>query len=509
MDLEQFEAIVGKGKELINTLPENTIANRTKKKDFIQKEIDAIQEMHNNVYKELEKRYKKLSDISENEEIELLRKEEEKLSLFKEWNEYNTAYEKMKLDYYLFQLHRYYKEDFNSVTFCLNSIVESFQNVGIILKAEDFYYHSFAQEYMRAVLNKEEGLSDIFETIYWKCPNIIHILEKNFKSIYYANSKKIEKYYTDRKEDFLKNNVEKDIYEAYFQIIAKRKSLEYIDCYKILQQFLNKDFTLADIAVENIKKKKSRIFNEAPVNDIVVLEKLDDSLKEYEIYIKYKSIIDDMKKRIKDKEQYKGKFELKLKEIDKKEKELQAFNSKLVKSEGKKGFFNKIKKDEKLVFKQQELTAELDTLYVDLDNIKFNEIIYDKLSIDTSISEALKMAGSNYIYYMYLRKAQDDKITVKERSEEFREFARTIRSYKFSILNNLFIIDERNIGEIISGRYKLLNVSLGTEQLQEDNLKIVKKDLEDVLFAHNVEKAGLSIDDIEFYLDMSKSNIFE
>ena len=44
------------------------------------------------------------------------------------------------------------------------------------------------------------SLIDAFEELYWKYPDIIKVLEINFKSIYIRYEKKIEKYYIDKFE---------------------------------------------------------------------------------------------------------------------------------------------------------------------------------------------------------------------------------------------------------------------------------------------------------------------
>ena len=47
-------------------------------------------------------------------------------------------------------------------------------------------------------------VKDLFEQIYWKCPDIIIHIELNFRSLYLKNEKKIDKYYEDAKKQITK-----------------------------------------------------------------------------------------------------------------------------------------------------------------------------------------------------------------------------------------------------------------------------------------------------------------
>ena len=87
-----------KNKEIIQTLPENTIANRQKKREYIEKQLESCVRLQEKLKHELQSRYDFLAQLSPNPHIEELKEKEKKLSFLKELNEYNTPYEKMHLD---------------------------------------------------------------------------------------------------------------------------------------------------------------------------------------------------------------------------------------------------------------------------------------------------------------------------------------------------------------------------------------------------------------------------
>ena len=501
-----IEESIEKNRSIIETLPSNTISTKAKKKEFISKEVEAFENIKETILAEMKKRFSLLNDLKENPEIVALKNEESKLELFKEWNIYNTPYEKMHLDYYLYHLHRFYKEDFKSVNTCIFSLLQSFANVGITLTPDDFYYHEYAKEYINAIINHrddERFIHDVFEKIYWKCSDIIKILEINFKSLYYKNEKLIEKFYADRKEKILSTHNESEIFGAYYSTRLKRKSLEAVDEYTILQKFINKEVTTSDVNSETLQRKKILIFKEDPSDILILLEKMHLSLEEYEWYNKYYFFIEDMRNRIKNKDQYKGLLDSKLKEKEKKEKELFSLSNK------NQGLLGKFKKASDNTFKILEVVNTLSELYTSLDDIRFNNLIYEKLEINSVISDILKMVSSNYLYFVKMKKSQNEGINIKDVTLEHKDFMDAMHSSIFTILNNIYVLDEKNLAEIICDRYKLLNVLLEVTDLEASNLSNFLKDVEILMLGNNMQKTRFSGKDIEFYLEMKKANLFE
>ena len=184
--IEELTAKYEEFKGVIDILPVNTKYNRKRKVDYIVEEINNDTKRLQQVKTEIEKRIRQFDGLKENDKIEKLKKELEKCNIANEWNLYNTSYEKMHLDYYLYQLHCYYKEDLVSVNACIKKIIESFKKVEIILTKDDFKFNDYAASYMEKILSNvsDQELSTYFEEIYWKNPDIINIIEINFKNIY-------------------------------------------------------------------------------------------------------------------------------------------------------------------------------------------------------------------------------------------------------------------------------------------------------------------------------------
>ena len=514
MNLEALLAKIEANKKLIETLPENTIANRKKKTDFISKEINEMKKFSSDILSEMKTRFDKIDSVKISDGLLTIKEEEKTLESLKKINNFNTPYEKMHLDYYLYQLHRYYKEDLNSVNACIKALLQTFSNVGITIVEDDFYYSPLAKEYMNAILNHIDDslyIHDVFESVYWKSPDIIKIIERNFKSLYFKNLKKINAYYDKAREELLKEHKEEDVIDAYNKVIVRRRALESVDVYTILTRMANKDFSLADIAPENIEKMKCRLFREGTKFSIGILEKLNSSLLEYDYYMKYQYIIVDMKKRIEEKEQYKGKLDAKLKEIEGKEKELLKLNEKKLKNENPKFLSKKgtIKKDEKLAFQISEILKSIEDLYNELDEINFNDLIYKHLSTDAFISDALRVASSNYLYFVKQVKALEDGRNIKDITDEYHEFYDFMNTFSFTFLNHIRALEEKDVIEIISDHYKMYNIILEPTDLEPDNVGHIKDIVDNLIFADNIARTKLKKEDIEFYLEMKKQKLFD
>ena len=70
-----------------------------------------------------------------------------------------------------------------------------------------------------------EELTEAFEDLYWKYPDIIKVLEINFKSIYIRYEKKIAKYYVDRHQEFLKEHTDQEIKDLREYILKSLKNI--------------------------------------------------------------------------------------------------------------------------------------------------------------------------------------------------------------------------------------------------------------------------------------------
>jgi len=488
-------------KEVFEVLPDNNKANKKRKLSCLEEEEKVNNEQINLIKSEIENRINSFSNLKENEEISKLKAELEKCNIVNEWNNYNTSYEKMHLDYYLYQLHRYYKEDLDSVNECIRKIISSFNKVDINLTKEDFGFNNYAQEYMDKIINKasNEELASIFENLYWKNPDILKTIEINIKSIYLKYEKKINRYYEIRHEEFLKNHQDSEIYDMRKKIYYKILELESRDKLLNFNKFVNNEYRLSDF--KDIDRLKERYFSEDSYNYDKLLELLN-ILYEYKILIDYKYLFDDMKEKLEKKDGLKNSKSTILKKVNTDISKIEKLNSK----KNKKPLFGKVKKDEKWLFDYKNILNEIINNYNEFDNACFEDLIYSKLSKDSSIIEVLELICSNYLYFVNKKYEQDENLDINLINSEHESLKSFIMNNNLYLLNNVALLDERQMKELIVNKYQLENIKLTIDSLLEDNLQNTIDDIKSLINYENITFSGLNLEDISLYLEYKKIN---
>lgn len=488
-------------KEVIDILPTNTKNNRKRKMGYIVDEEERDNERLESVKKEIEKRISCFNKLKQNKKIEEINAALEKCNIVNEWNEYNTAYEKMHLDYYLYQLHRYYKEDLKSVNTCIKKILESFKKVNIVLTINDFDYNKYAQEYMDKILNNvsEEKLDECFEELYWKNPDIIKIIEINFKSIYLKYESRINKYYSERHNEFLKSHKDLEIYDMRINLNEQLNESISLDKAINFEHFKNGEYAIVDFKEDDIVKKQQLYFD----NDSYSYEALKDLagiLNEYNILIKYKYLFDDMKGKLEKKNEFKDSRLKVLKSIAKEEASLRKLNAK----QNKKSIFFKKKNDEKWIFEYKNVITNISKLYDEFDNECFNDLVYKKLNQDSTILEILKLITSNYLYFVSKTYLLDDSQDISSINDKYNSLRDYVNNTKFTLLNNVALLDEKQMKQLIVDKYNLGHIKLTIDSLLSDNIDKTISDIKSLINYEDVINSGISINDISLYLEYSK-----
>ena len=142
------------------------------------------------------------------------------------------------------------------------------------------------------------------------------------------------------------------------------------------------------------------------------------------------------------------------------------------------------------------IIKEIKKLYEELDEQLVNTRIAEYVDDNCTIKYMFKIAVSFYTYaYNLIKKHyEDDDVNIEEELQELIDFIN--QPYKV-MLNNIKLAEEPEITSIISNRYKILNINLEKEDLEE-NLDNLIEDVEKIVDFHNIQKSDLNIEDIEF-----------
>ena len=189
-----------------------------------------------------------------------------------------------------------------------------------------------------------------------------------------------------------------------------------------------------------------------------------------------------------------------IKEIDKEVVKLKKLNAKRDK---KSGFFKK-KDDDKWLFDYKNILNNLISKYDTLDDICFNDIIFNSLSKDSSVLDVLRLISSNYLYFVDMTKKLDDTQSISTISDKFTEFKNAINNNRFTILNNIALLDDKQMKEIIVDKFNLEKIKLTTNLLEKESIDKTIGEIETIINYNNLVRANINLEDIKLYLEMEK-----
>lgn len=507
-DLKNINDIVEKikiEKELLSTMPQNNDKNINKYKDKIEEIKKEYQKYQKDIIIELQNRYKKAVDIEKNGEIENLETREKRVesTLFL-FNDDKDSYEKMMLDRNLYKIRRYYKDSFEGINEQILMCIEKFEKLGIELDISDFEYSIYVKEYMEIFLQElpnknSEKLKEKFEELYWKCPDIIIHIVLNFRSLYFKYQQQIDKSLEKTKNELLKawEKTPKEIMKVYLELKEKKDDLIKKDKKILLDKFLEKKLKTKDFEKNKIEKELKEIYENEKIKNKEELgeniTKLLESLKEYENILEFDFILRDIKNYYKEKETYKKSYNETKKEIDKLEKKISSINRKIIKP----GIFSKGKDYSKELVQQNKLILELDELYKKLDLNNCYTKISNNLQDNSTIYDVLKIAASSYYYLTTLIIKNQSDIEEEEIEEKIERLENFLKSPYNNIINNMTILEEKNIALIIKDRYNLLNFTIEKEDLSIDTIEDLISKLEKIEIYYIMQKIGLDTEKIK------------
>ena len=467
----------------LSILPTDTKKNKAEYIKYIDLQLVDFNQNLKQITDEMDARYNRYiekyttgSNLDIDEKIDILS--------LKFNNSFLDSYERMNLPQYIYEIGHYYKEDLDKTNEVILTIIESFEKVGVNLTIEDFNYTEVVSKYMGSLLGKKEDIHQIFEMLYWENPNLINQIELNFRYLYFKYKKKIDSYFKKEESSF-EEMIDK--YKANHEAIEKynHTSIKYIS-----SLILDKTVLLADISEKNIKSITSELFLKEDEANHYNLLKLKDSLFEYKYLMSFMYIIDDIKKLFEHKQEYKGIYNNKFKEITKKERELFKLNRKI-----NSRFASS---DTKLT--RNNCIIELYRLYRELDDLKINDTIFTSVNNETSYYNLLMIASANFNYFVKLLKEQNDVISMNEINSNIKELFKFVYCNDLNIINNISITEDKNIPQIISDRYRLVNINIGEDKISEETVDSYLKNLNNVILRYDIINNKINTEELEFIM---------
>lgn len=512
-------------KEILSVMPKNTKKNTeayVKKVEEIKGEYERYL---NDVILEIKRRANKINSIKENPEIKEVEKELKKFEGLDLLGQGNTSYEKMKLDELLFILRRFYKNNLEQVNENILSCIRRFAEVGVELKPDDFNYSPFARRYMKVFFKEykkgdvnSQKMKDTFEQLYWECSDIIVHIELNIRYLYLKHEKEIDKHFTSENKEILKDleTSDREYLEKYKTLRAKLDDLTGPDKKLMLDKFLNKEIDAKEYEKIAVEKQYSKMlaepvesYTKTDLNEISQnIVKLSKTLEEYQNYLKYKFIFTDLLKIYNEKDKYKNGYE-------KQKKEIQKLENKLVKTNKKYETTDKFKE---MIFFKRNSAEKLKTLTIDINNQilaikelyrkidddKVNDKIATMLTDNSTIYDALFLAGSFYTFLVEAIIKEFPDIPEKEINETVAAIRKFITSPYITIINNVTIKEDKDMALMIKDKYNLFKINITKSDLDESSIGALVNTVNSIVNAYNLENSGLNLDDVKYILKANK-----
>lgn len=437
-------------------------------------------------------------------------------------NPFNTPTEKMGFDVLIYQLRNYYAFNFNSLNEIINNFLDKFEQAGIKLTKNDFEYTCYVNEYMTSFLEVRYStekdyskLSEIFEKIYWTNPDIIRHIELNFRKLIRIHSKTFNAYILKIQTEAMQNNNivnYEDCLEKLKNAHIELKTASKENIIEIITKSKNNEFNIEQY-LENHKVRINAYNSLIPSNisqadeiqmqDIYQnLDKLKDNILEYENYLNFLPIINLFKEEFesllsKETKDYKELNQV-IESIEQKEKELDKINKKI--SGGKFPFFE-IKNEKNIKLLKTESiakTKELYELYKTYDEKYFISKVLSNLDKNITIADVLHL----YYSFDYFKKMAIQKAYETNSYDEIIQYSNNFDLYAMDstniIITGIPVFEESNIPRIISNKYRLCNINITENELEEENLKSLLNKITLILRVKKVEDSSTSIEKIWF-----------
>lgn len=480
----------------LEVLPKKTKVNKAKYNEYLEEQLKKITPMIEEAEKEISKRVEQIKKYNTEESLP---EERELLDIIKvkRLSSLSSSSNKMNLDYYLYELSSFENNNLEKINGVILKILLAFKEVGVILTPKDFEYSEVVQKYMDTLINDYDNIEKVFDDIYWENSNIITQIELNFRYLYFKHKKEIDKYYQLLKEEPLEEYLTK-----YIDLKINQKLSEYQNRTYLFNNFINHTLMLTDYSEKTIDGLLTDIILDREDEDNYLnLTKLLSSLSEYNEYLNFEYIIKDIKELFTKKEEYKGKYDLKLKDIVKKEKELFSLNKQINKT----GLFKpSLKKINELKLKRNTTITDILSLYIELDELTIQNDIFNNVTNETNYQDILKLTCFNTKYFIKLLKDQIDNLTIEDIDQNITNLFEYAFGSEINIISNIAISEEIDIPKIIKDKYRLLNISMNEEDLNKDDIEKVTKNIKDLIIYYNIKKINLNIQDIDFIFKAEK-----
>ena len=510
IDNYQLESEVGT-KRMKENFHKNAVTQRN---IYVSSQQEKFEEYKKQVYKEMKCRFNKYNPINKDK---IYKEEKENLDKFKEIIIFNNklvnSFNKLGLLAIISDIKEDKDISLDDINKSIKEFINSLKIIGISLTKDDFNYSMFTYNYMVEFFkDNNSNLKEIFESIYWECPDFLKHLKLNLWSILDKYKKEIDNYTEKYRIELLKNNnisFDRMIPEYYDRLLKLDVSIRR-DEYSNLQLFLNKKRNISDYLDDSNVRKNN--FNSLLLNEefdklseanknkfyFEILD-LSKTLSMLKLYYRYEFIIKDIQEKFSKRVENKNVYENKLKEIKKEESKRKKIFSNYLKGNGI-GFLAK-KDDKKISSSKLEMNEQIIKLYNLYTELHDLEIVYNinkNLSDVSSLYDLFMLAYSSYFYLekIFIDKfSEDDNFIFSNELNKYFEFIYNPDNEFLTKINGFVAYD---IADIISDKYKLFEINVDKDSIMKDSIDSTIDTVNFIKLIKDISDSNLSLYEINF-----------
>lgn len=515
LELEQYPMEISEGtKKLIADYHNQAIISRNKivKDLLVQYQTDA-----DHVLDLLEDEVNASIPKSQSPSIQA---NEERLALLKKALKYNNPYtdicDKLNLERTFFNIDDVANSDLTEVNGTLLYVINKFKQAKLNLTSDDFNYSPYTKQYMTAFFEclGNPDFNDImaraFDNIYWTCPNLTTHLKLNVYVLWFKYDKELTIFCRNRNEEIFKlaQVNSSNYYDKYIECHKALEEALATDSYLNVTKFLNKELNINDYVISS--PNHSKIFNRfltgRKVEELSTeeLEKyyqeiisLSNMIYELDNYRLFEFIIKDVIDRYNKRDQNKGVYNNKLKAIRKLEGSKDGY---LKKYYALVAHHKDVNEQAIILNKVNGMIDELNKLYVELEDARFNDKIISGINQASTLYDALYSGNS---LYGYLKKLISTHFTISD-ARAIDGYMQQLKTFLSDgdnvIIKSLSLFNEANITQMIENKCRLFNIRVDSPDLEDT--EALKRDLNYIKTVYYIEKSPLKLADIKLICDV-------
>ena len=492
--LEKLEKEINLTDELLNGLPVNNRKNKERFLKEISLEMESYQKKIDEVTYELKRRLEEFENLKYESVLDSSSTLQNLLNALSYTNSLSSPFEKLDLDKIIYQLSSFGNDELISTNLKILKALNIFKEVGINISIKDFNYSNDVKEYMQMFFTSEltnEKIKEVFDKIYWQCPDIITQIELNIRNIYIKNTSKCEKY-IEKINKQIKDKFDKaetTLLNDYYYL--RRQYDPYANKTNLILDFYNQKLDISLYTDEKINEITSTLFinNDFDSSKIDTIIQLQNSLKEYKNYLKYKDLIDKAK-NLYNENLEKGYFKKTLKKISKLESKLFKLSKKTSNTSSK-------TKVDKLEPQVNGKISEIKALYDEIDNNLFKIMIKEHIKENSTIFKVFLLVCQYYRLLGEYFKEKDESITMESLDKNIKELMDFVMDPNNTLINNITILEEFDFSEVILTNYKLLNIDITSSLESEDSIEELINNLEKIIVNDKMKKLNIDIKKLE------------